>query len=178
MIDDGYGIMDTSQEEWERIKTRAQDFSDVGVHLAYFDEEHGTFSYGSANPLELEMYHPKETGNDLNGLRDRILMSRSRADLGEGSLDELYQLTMEYRRLHERTDRNAREEKAILKALGMSRWITLDRLYKRVKAYCDCSKYTVCEHMNRLVNLGYVQSVYSPGTDDILYCGLITPPQE
>lgn len=178
LIDGGYGIMETSQEEWERIKTHAQDYSDVGVHLAYFDEEHGTFNYENANPLELEIYHPNETGNDLNGLRDKILLSRSRADRGEGSLDELYQLTMEYRRLHEQTDQNAREEKAILKALGMSRWITLDRLYKRVKAYCDCSKYTVCEHMNRLVNLGYVQSVYPPGTDDVLYCGLITPPQE
>lgn len=178
-IKGGYGIMATSQERWKKRRANVKDFTDVIISVDFFDEESGTFDYGGdITPLDLEFYHPKENGNDLSSLRDKILMSRSRADRGQGSLDELYQLTMEYRRLHEQTDQNAREEKAILKALGKGRWMTVDELEELAKDDCDCSQYTICGHMNRFRNEGYVQSVYPPGTGDVLYCGLITPPQE
>lgn len=175
-----YGIVETSQEEWKKDVARhkegiqqgdwSTDITDICIGIATFDEESGTFNFGGDyTPLNLELYQPNK---DADGLMDKILMCRSLVDRGEASFDELYSLTMEYRKMRENTNEDKLERKALLEALGKGQWMTLDEI--RARAETDCG-YTggdsIYSHMSWFRYKGYVQYARPYGTNEDYYCG-------
>lgn len=104
--EDEYGIVVTSQKEWKKSIERDKnlekqypeaDMGYVGITITVeFLNDDGTFSHAHVNPLRLERYQPKE--DRMNGRpMDKLLMCASLLHQGEGSLDELYFRTMDYR---------------------------------------------------------------------------------
>lgn len=104
--EDEYGIVVTSRKEWEESLERGKNLEEqypeasmgyLGITITVeFLNEDGTFSHAHVNPLHLERYQPKE--DRMSGRpMDKLLMCASRLHQGEGSLDELYFRTMEYR---------------------------------------------------------------------------------
>ena len=61
-----------------------------------FLNEDGTFSHAHINPICLERYQPEEDWQKGSSM-DKLLLYASLVHKGEGSLDELYFFTMEYR---------------------------------------------------------------------------------
>ena len=107
---DEYGIVATSQKEWKKSLERGTNLEEqypeaglvyTGITITVeFLNDDGTFSHAHVNPLQLERYQPKEDW--LNGsLLDRLLMSASFLHRSEGSLDDLYFATMDYRESRE-----------------------------------------------------------------------------
>ena len=100
-----YGIVDTPQKWWKRDLVKYKnsewhqkhwDFSDVQIRVEFLNED-GTFSHAHINPICLERYQPIEDW--LNGSpMDKLLLQASLVHRGEGSLDELYLFTMNYRK--------------------------------------------------------------------------------
>lgn len=104
--EDEYGIVVTSRKEWKESLERDKNLEKqcpevcmgyIGITITVeFLNDDGTFSHAHVNPLRLERYQPKEDW--LNGSpMDKLLMCASRLHQGEGSLDELYFRTMDYR---------------------------------------------------------------------------------
>lgn len=102
-----YGIVDTPQKRWKRNLAKYKtaegqqkgielDFSDAQIRVEFLNED-GTFSHAHINPMYLERYQPIEDW--LNGSpMDKLLLQASLVHRGEGSLDELYLFTMNYRK--------------------------------------------------------------------------------
>ena len=101
-----YGIVDTPQKWWKRDLAKYKtsewqqkgielDFSDVQIRVEFLNED-GTFSHAHVNPICLERYQPEEDWTNGSPM-DKLLLYASLVHRGEGSLDELYIFTMEYR---------------------------------------------------------------------------------
>ena len=177
----GYGIVETSQDEWkkdtarrkerERQGDRAQDYSDVRIGIADIDEEYGTFNFGGdCTPLDLELYRPEEISEDDSGLLEKVFMCRILVDGGEGSREVLYARRPELRRGCERADKSEMEKKAFLNALGKGSWMTLNEVYERAKG--DCSLDSILSHISWFRWQGCVQYARPYGANEDYYCGL------
>ena len=105
--EEGYGIVCTSQEEWEErlLKHRSPEWLQKGIPLDWSDNtitvellnEDGTFSHRHTYPIYLERYQPEgEWWND-GSPQDKLLMCASLLHQGNGSLEALYFAAMEYR---------------------------------------------------------------------------------
>ena len=100
-----YGIVETSQkrcrEDYERWKDNPGLFTEFGddrIRVVFLCED-GTFSHAHIIPIYLERYQPEWGPHDTeSGTRDNLLLEASAMYQGEGSLDELWHFTMEYRR--------------------------------------------------------------------------------
>lgn len=101
-----YGIVDTSQKAWQeklqKIRARRQDrqevlqdWSDVEIRVEFLNQD-GTFSHSHVNPIDLERYRPEEDWQSADPM-DQLLLQASLVHRGEGSLDELYYFTIQYR---------------------------------------------------------------------------------
>lgn len=103
-----YGIVDTSQKRWKESlaryetpewiqmrKTGAVDYTDVQIRVEFLNDD-GTFSHRHINPIYLERYQIKEDWQN-GSPRDKLLMYAGLVHQGEGSLDDLYFFTMDYR---------------------------------------------------------------------------------
>ena len=171
-----YGIVDTTQEQWKEHVARLEgiscsDYSDILIGVLWFNEEEGTFDLGEGiNPLGLELYQPMDIHEESCSLMDRLLACASLVDQGKGSMDDLYSLTMDYRKALERADKRKIAETAILKALGRGHWLAVDEVYEQVKDSCDWS--TFVSRINRLIEHGRVQSAALCGKDKEYICGL------
>lgn len=106
-----YGIVATSQKMWResiaKYKTTEwqkkgiePDFSDVQIRVEFLCED-GTFGHNHINPIDLERYRPEEDW-DKSSPMDKLLLCASDIHRGEGSLDELYFFTMDYRNSQKR----------------------------------------------------------------------------
>lgn len=177
-----YGIVETSQEDWKKDVARhkemvqhgnrSTDCTDIRISVAIFCEEYGTFNIGDDyTPLDFERYQPESTGNDASALRDRILMCRSLVDRGQSSFDELYSLTMEYRKMREKTDKEEQEKKALLTAFGTNQWLTYMELREKLRADYGEDGDSILSNLNWLMYKGHIQYARPHGTDDY-YCGL------
>ena len=117
-----YGIVETSQKCWKESLERYRknnwklkmslekegmpyevplEFGDNQIRVVFLNED-GTFSHKHIIPFNLERYEPRtdEWGRGTNPM-DRLLVSASDLYRGEGSLDELYFDTMNYRKANE-----------------------------------------------------------------------------
>lgn len=105
-----YGIVDTSQKDWKESLARYKtpewmqmrigpDCSDVQIRVEFLNDD-GTFSHRHINPIHLEWYRFKEDWQN-GSPRDKLLMYARLIYKGEGSLDELYFFTMDYRKTKE-----------------------------------------------------------------------------
>ena len=103
---DDYGIVVTSQKEWKKSLERDKNLEGqypeagmgyVGITITVeFLNDDGTFSHAHVNPLRLERYQPTEDRTNGSPM-DKLLMCAALLYQGEGSLDELYFRTMDYR---------------------------------------------------------------------------------
>lgn len=99
-----YGIVETSQkrfqkdyERWKDDPNHFAEFGDDRIRVAFLDAD-GTFSHAHIIPMHLERYQPEWGPHDtLDGTRDNLLLEASAMYQGEGSLEELWYFTMEYR---------------------------------------------------------------------------------
>lgn len=73
-----------------------------------FLNSNGSFCHGHIVPLYLERYQPEWEDSDTEKtVRDKLLLEASRRYKGDGSLDELWYFTMDYRGVMERKETNA-----------------------------------------------------------------------
>lgn len=102
--EEAYGIVRTSQKSWKEDLDKHRegrhadwDYSDAQVVVEFLEDD-GTFSHRHINPLCLERYQT-EKGIDLQegSPRDNLLLCAGQAMQGEGSLEDLYLFTMDYR---------------------------------------------------------------------------------
>lgn len=102
--DEDLGIVETSQkqcrETFERLKNKPEFYSEFGddrIRVVFLNDD-GTFGHAHIIPIYLERYQP-EWGDHhtADGTRDNLLLAASQMYKGEGSLDELWYFTMEYR---------------------------------------------------------------------------------
>lgn len=99
-----FGIVETSQkecqEDYERRKSKSHLFTEFGddrIRVVFLNDD-GTFSHAHVIPMYLERYQPEWGPHDTeDGTRDNLLLAASDMYKGEGSLDELWYFTMEYR---------------------------------------------------------------------------------
>lgn len=104
-----YGIVETSQkrhkENYERWKDDPNHFTEFGddrIRVAFLCND-GTFSHAHIFPMYLERYQPEWNSYNMEGSPlDNLLLSASEMYQGKGSLDELWQCTMEYCRARNR----------------------------------------------------------------------------
>lgn len=109
---ESYGIVEISQKRWKETMIRFQspgyrqraDYSDVQIRTVFLNKD-GTFRHEHISPVDLERYCPGQgTGKQTGSVRDDLLLaagSMYRNDDTEAaiaSLDELYYLTMRYRK--------------------------------------------------------------------------------
>lgn len=181
-----YGIVDTTQRQWKHSVAKytempGADYLDVHIGVIWFDEKEGTFDLGyNINPLDLELYLPKDMDAGEHGLMDRLLMCASLVDRGQSSLDELYSLTMEYRKMREKANKDKLTEKGILNVLGKGHWMVFDEIYAKVKDSCNCDWSEFVSQVDHLIELGRIQSFillqsgvpHRRDSDTIFLCGL------
>ena len=113
-----YGIVETSQKCWKEDVERHRkngwkmkltiggdnglceiplEFGDDRIRVAFLNDD-GTFSHRHIHLIDLERYQLKiNESHGKDDLRDKLLLTASDLYRGEGSLDELYFNTMQYR---------------------------------------------------------------------------------
>lgn len=97
-----YGIVETSQKHFqEKLRERKPhlytEFGDDQIRIVFLNGD-CTFSHEHVIPIYLERYQPEwESRETEDGTRDNLLLAASAMYKGEGSLDELWYFTMEYR---------------------------------------------------------------------------------
>lgn len=99
-----YGIVSQKllkKREFAKYENRMQqrmdwDFSDVQIRVEFLCED-GSFSHDHVIPLRLERYQPEKFWDKRNTM-DKLLLQASHICRGEGSLEMLSSLIMDYRR--------------------------------------------------------------------------------
>ena len=114
---DEYGIVETSCQQWKNSMEKYRkdkwnlvlhidektypiplEFADARIRVVFLNDD-GTFSHRHINPIDLERYEPQ---GDEKDPMDQLLQYASYLYRGEGSLDDLYYYTMEYRESRQR----------------------------------------------------------------------------
>lgn len=105
--------MDTSQEWWKRdlAKYKTAEWQQKGIELDFSDaqirvellNDDGTFGHEHVNTIRLEQYQPEDDWDKCSPM-DKLLIYAGLVHRGEGSLEELYILTMNYQRVKKRNE--------------------------------------------------------------------------
>lgn len=82
--------------EWHQ---KQWDFTDVLIRVEFLKTD-GTLDYDHVNPIDLERYYPEKDWQCYSPM-DKLLLCASEVLRGEGSLDELYFRTIDYRKARE-----------------------------------------------------------------------------